>query len=193
MGEAGTNQIVDPGSAAPASQLALTRTAVAAVVTGRALDAFTCDADWDAVLTCASVLFVEISPAHKEAVVRHCKRRGDVVTVTGARIAMDDGSVQEGNRSLTCAALWAHAGEGGGGTPAAAGDSIHDTPALRLADVAVALGVKGTDVSRAAASLIAHDDNFVTVVAAVAQGARWQRMRLREGASRQRALTARVG
>ena len=54
----------------------------------------------------------------------------------------------------------------------AAGDSVQDTRALRLADVAMAMGVKGTDVSRTAASLVVMDDSFATVAAVVAEGTR---------------------
>jgi Ca2+-transporting ATPase len=102
------------------------------------------------VQACDSREWRHLSPELKQA------RIGDVGVFS--RISAED--------KLTIVAALRDRGE----IVAMLGDGVNDAPALRKADVGVAMGVRGTDVARQAASIVLQDDRFETIAAAVEEG-----------------------
>jgi Ca2+-transporting ATPase len=119
-------------------------------------------------------------PATAEAVARELgllKEDGRVVTGAGLEAMSDEGlaarveQIQVYARvspahKLRVVTAWQERGH----IAAMTGDGVNDAPALKKADIGIAMGITGTDVTREAAAMTLTDDNFASIVAAVEEG-----------------------
>ena len=120
-------------------------------------------------------------PLTAEAIARELGllQGGRVVTGTDLRELDDAALARELPRIDVCARVSpadkmrvVEALQGLGHVVAMTGDGVNEAPALKKADIGIAMGVTGTDVAREAAAMTLTDDNFASIVAAVEEG-RW--------------------
>jgi P-type Ca2+ transporter type 2C len=139
----------------------------------------------DAVALCRSagvrvVMITGDHPKTAQAIAQAAGLSGDAV-LTGTDVAgMDDAQLSEAVRS---AAVFARilpeqklriveALKRNGDVVAMTGDGVNDAPSLKAADIGIAMGGRGTDVAREAASLVLLDDDFGSIVTAIRLGRR---------------------
>lgn len=133
--------------------------------------------------TAAGIRTIMITGDHPRTAARIATELGIVEpgapAVTGSQIQdMDDGQLRDTVRNVSIYARVApehklrivDALQADGNIVAMTGDGVNDAPALRSADIGVAMGITGTDVTREAADMILADDNFATIINAVREG-----------------------
>jgi len=131
----------------------------------------------------AGIRVVMITGDHPRTAARIAAELGIVdahsPTVTGLEIdRLDEASFREAVRKTSVYARVApehnlrivDALQADGNIVAMTGDGVNDAPALKSADIGIAMGVTGTDVTKEAAKMILADDNFATIVVAVEEG-----------------------
>ncbi|MET9182265.1 cation-translocating P-type ATPase [Kitasatospora aureofaciens] len=154
----GLTALADPPKPTAAATLAACRRAgiLPVLVTG----------DHPATARALAVRVGLLSPsAGPEAVVSgHAIAAGEVADLTQTRVF----ARTDPRQKLDIIQAW----RGQGAVTAMTGDGVNDGPALRQADIGVAMGRRGTEVARQAADLVLADDELATVVGAVAEGRR---------------------
>ncbi len=120
-------------------------------------------------------------PATGRAIADRLGFLGDKAVLTGAQLAAEHAEGLAGHvdrvavyartspeQKLDIVRAW----KGRGAIVAMTGDGVNDAPALRTADIGVAMGLAGTEVAKEAADMVLTDDNFATIVTAVGEGRR---------------------
>ncbi len=138
----------------------------------------------DALSRCrdAGIRVIMITGDHPEtavAIAKELKLDSQVAAVTGAELdRMSDTELTDRSKSISVYARVTAKNklrivrelQRGGEVVAMTGDGVNDAPAIQGADIGIAMGKAGTEVTKQAADIIITDDNFATIVAAIEEG-----------------------
>jgi magnesium-transporting ATPase (P-type) len=125
-----------------------------------------------------TVMITGDHPDTAQAVARQLGIAADRV-VTGAELSeLDEAALRKVTEEVSVFArvapehkqAIAQALQANGHVVAMTGDGVNDAPALKVADIGIAMGVSGTEVAKEASDMVLADDNFATIVAAVEEG-----------------------
>lgn len=142
----------------------------------------------DAILSCkkAGIKIVMITGDHPLTALNVAKKvglteEGDQNTITGSEIPSMESLSDEWNKKILSTAVFARTTpkqkleivaiyQKAGNIVAMTGDGVNDAPALKKANIGIAMGLRGTQVAKETASIVLKDDSFVSITQAVSHG-----------------------